>query len=192
MLFHFKSAKENLGGFLALLKMNEINWIHEVTSSFQSNPSTSECRMKGTWREKKRGLPGVLCAEAILGCIAASGQLWAASKSYSNAWGDSWQLCQPLDQSRGPEMQRHHEAVFLPCLVLSLLGGTGQNLALTFFLISTSQSFHTQHLQRHPPYMHLQNWSNVFRRLLFSYSQNGNKLDIRQLFGITAGTRSNW
>lgn len=131
--------------------------------------------MKGTWREKKRGLPGVLCAEAILGCIAAGGQLWAASISYSNAWGDGWQLCQPLDQSRGPETQGHHEAVFLPCLVLSLLGGTRQNLALTF-LISISQSFHTLNSQRHPPHMQSQNWTNVFQRSLFSYSQNDNKV----------------
>lgn len=50
--------------------------------------------MKATWREKKRGLPGVLCAEAILGCIAADGQLWAPSISYSNAWG-AWPAAVP-------------------------------------------------------------------------------------------------
>jgi len=147
--------------------------------------------MRGTQKEKKRRLPGVLC-EAILGCIAAGGQLWAASLSYSNAWGDGWQLCQPLDQSPGPEKQRHHEAIFFPCLTLSLLGDTRQNLAPTFFSISISQSFHTQNSQRHPPCMHSQNQSNVFRRLLFSHRQYDNKLDTRQLFGVTAGTRSNW
>lgn len=78
--------------------MKLIPFIHEVTSSSQFNLSASQCRMKGTQRQKKRELPGVLCAEPILGCIAAGGQLWAASMSYSNAWGDGWQLCQPLDQ----------------------------------------------------------------------------------------------
>lgn len=148
--------------------------------------------MRGTRREKKRGLPGALCAEAILDCIAAGGQWWAASLSGSNAWGGSWELCQPLDQAPGPETQRHHKAIFIPCLVLSLLGGTRQNLALMFLLISISQSFHAQNSWRHPSYMNLQNWPNVFQRLLFSYGQNDNNLDMHQLFGITAGTRSNW
>lgn len=72
--------------------------------------------MKGTWREKKRELPGVLCAEPILGCIAAGGQLRAASMSYSNAWGDGWQLCQPLDQPRtqkGKDIMKLFSSLFL-------------------------------------------------------------------------------
>lgn len=144
--------------------------------------------MEETWREKKRELPGVLCAEPILGCIAAGGQLWAASTGYSNAWGDGWQLCQHLDQSRSPETQRHHEAFFLPCLVWSLLGGTRQNLALTFFLISVSQSFHTQ---THPAHMHSQNWTSVFQRALLTVRAITNSTCMSAL-GITAGTRPNW
>lgn len=144
--------------------------------------------MKGTWREKKRELPGVLCAEPILGCIAAGGQLWAVSMSYSNAWGDGWQLCQPLDQSWSPERQRHHEAVFLPCLVLSLLGGTRQNLALTSFLISVSQSFHAQ---THSVHMHSQTWTNVYQRALLTVRTTTNSTSTSAL-GITAGTRPSW
>lgn len=131
----------------------------------------------------------MLCAEAILGCIAACGQPWAAAMSYSNAWGDCWQAHQPFC----PEMQRHHEAAFAPASRIELLGGTRQDLAPTCSLVSISRNFHIQNSETPAPrtcFAFTETDPHFSETALFLQSELQQMLLVHQHFITAAGPRS--